>query len=485
MSLTPNMGLTTPNVGSTPGPTWATDLNTSLTLIDAHDHSPGYGVAITPAGMDINQNLPFNDYQATNVQAIAFSAQASLATTKAIYVIGADLYYNDGNSNVVRITQSGNVAGTPGSISGLVSPASASYAASKFVFQSNTNVAATIDVASIILRNTTASSFGLTLNPPSGMGANIAMTLPTLPAATKIMSMDNSGNMYAQTVVDNNTLEWTSNTTLKIKDSGVDTTQIANGAVTSEKLGPDVTVVLESQTFTASGNFSNPTGNKWIMVEIQAGGGGGGSGSSGNTGGADGSGGGGGAGQFIRAWIDVTGLSTVPVVVGAGGSGGASVSSGAGNNGNAGSNSSVAGNQTITAAGGGGGAGGATNGNGGAGGSSASSTRYYLITGAPGGDGQYGSDAGGSPAAVAGTNSYFYTGGTASNGGGGGGSGFFGNGGNGGATPGSGAGNAGSAAASNTGSGGGGGSTNGNASFTTGAGGNGGSGKVIIYYAGL
>lgn len=43
---TPNMNLILPDVGVEAGPLYADDLNDSLTLIDGHNHTPGYGVPI-------------------------------------------------------------------------------------------------------------------------------------------------------------------------------------------------------------------------------------------------------------------------------------------------------------------------------------------------------------------------------------------------------------------------------------------------------
>jgi len=52
-NISPNMNLPIPGVGQTLGPTWATDLNNSLTLVDQHNHTAGYGVPIPPAGLKV------------------------------------------------------------------------------------------------------------------------------------------------------------------------------------------------------------------------------------------------------------------------------------------------------------------------------------------------------------------------------------------------------------------------------------------------
>lgn len=202
MSLTlssANMLLPIPVVGQEPGPAWATDLNNCLTIIDQHDHSAGQGVPISPTGMNINADLAFGGNNITLAKSVRFSPQNSPLSSPSdvgcLYESGVDLYYNDANGNQIRITQSGGISGTPGSISGLTTPASASYVSgsSTFVFQSAVSTPANIDGASFILRNLSASSKGLTLAPPAAMGADYTITLPPLPGSSSIVTMDTSG----------------------------------------------------------------------------------------------------------------------------------------------------------------------------------------------------------------------------------------------------------------------------------------------------
>lgn len=222
----PNMNLPIPVVGNEPGPTWASDLNNSLTLIDAHNHSTGSGVQITPSGMNINSALPLNNNNLTLARSLRLSSQgaplALAADIGCLYEVGVDLYYNDGSGNQIRITQSGAVAGTPGSISSLTSPASASYNAGNqtFVWQSDANTPANMDFGSAILRNIVANSKGLTLAPPNAMAADYTLVLPALPAAQHFVSLDAAGNFGSAWVVDNSTVEISSNN-LRVKDGGI------------------------------------------------------------------------------------------------------------------------------------------------------------------------------------------------------------------------------------------------------------------------
>lgn len=240
-NISANMSLPVPGVGVTTGPQFATDINSCLDIIDQHDHSSGLGVKVTPAGLNISSDLSFVSNNATNLRSVRMTAQASpialASDIGCIFVSGVDLYFNDINGNHVRITQSGAVAGTPGSISNLVAPASAAYVSgsSTFVWQSNTLTPANMDAASYILRNLSASSNGLTLNPPAAMGSNFSITLPTLPASTSWMQIDTSGNITASVPVSGGLT--TSNLSAS---AGIVGTQLANATLTGTQMSSNI-----------------------------------------------------------------------------------------------------------------------------------------------------------------------------------------------------------------------------------------------------
>jgi hypothetical protein len=240
-TVSANMGLTIPIVGMTPGPEYADDLNDSLTIIDQHDHTPGLGVPITPGGININTDLTYNGQNATNLRSARFltngSPLAEVTDVGCLYESGVDLYYNDGSGNQIRITQSGGVAGTPGSISGLVAPASATYvpADGAFVWQSAANTAADTDTRDLILRNATANSKGLTLTPPLAMGSDYTITMPALPGTQNIMTLDASGNIVATWNTDNSSLEVSSNS-IRVKANGIQGTMLNSNTVDNSTL---------------------------------------------------------------------------------------------------------------------------------------------------------------------------------------------------------------------------------------------------------
>lgn len=270
-TISPNMNLPIPIVGQDPGPQYATDVNSCLTLVDGHNHSSGSGVQITPNGININADLSFNSNNAIALKSTRFTAlgtplAGSSPNLDCLYVSGVDLYYNDGNGNQVRITQSGGVAGSPGSIANLTSPASASYVAvsSTFVWQSAANTPANMDAGSYIFRNITANSHGVTVNAPSALGSDYSLTLPAIPVSSSIMTLDTSGNI-GSTPLDNVTI---------VNSGGV----IKVGTIPSGSITANYVSSSGSGTFTTSsptaGNITNLTvtitthGNPVVLTMI-------------------------------------------------------------------------------------------------------------------------------------------------------------------------------------------------------------------------
>ena len=152
MSTTPNMVLTLPEVLVTSGPQYATQINSALDVVDAHDHSAGKGVRITPSGLNINADLTFANNQATNVKAVALLSQASVLTNSAIYNKSGNLFYRDGSGNEIQLTAAGTLnVSSVGAITGLTSPASASFVSlnDSFVFQNNATTYAKLEIGDI------------------------------------------------------------------------------------------------------------------------------------------------------------------------------------------------------------------------------------------------------------------------------------------------------------------------------------------------
>lgn len=271
-NLSPNMSLPVPTVGVETGPQWATDINACMSILDQHDHSAGYGVQITPGGLNINSALSFGNNSATALQAAIFTAQSSFTTVDSLYVKGVDLYYRDGSNNEIRVTSGGSVNATSSGISS--GTATASFVSSVLVVNAASTTPANIQVGSALLGNNTAGSHFLTLAPPTAMGADFSITLPSLPASQKIMTLDASGNMSAPYAVDNTTIDISSNT-IEVKALGIGAAQLASSAVATAKIAdaavtPIKLSALNQVKSSSCGSFSTASGSLVDITNLSA-----------------------------------------------------------------------------------------------------------------------------------------------------------------------------------------------------------------------
>lgn len=199
-TTSPSMGLVVPVIGVDSGLVWEQSLVADLSILDGHTHSPGSGVQINPAGININSALNFQGQSATGLQAATFTQQASFATLNSIF-FGTDgnLYINDGAGDPsIQVTSGGAVLATS---SGIASgTASASFSSGVLVVNSAASTPANIQVASVLLGNNSAGSKFLTLSPPAAMAANYSLTLPTIPGSTGFVTLDTSGNFSASSI---------------------------------------------------------------------------------------------------------------------------------------------------------------------------------------------------------------------------------------------------------------------------------------------
>ena len=196
--VSPNMNLPVPVPGVDPGPDYANNLNSSLNIIDGHNHTVGSGVQIPPAGLDINSDLTFQGNSPTNVYSVEFSNSASTSAILTLYTAPSpgggidDLFYNDAAGNVIQLTKAGTVNATIASLPGQ------SYAAGTFVWKqgAGSTTPANFDIGSITIRpNTASTTNGITVSPPSAIASAYDLVLPALPGSTLFMTLDSSGNI--------------------------------------------------------------------------------------------------------------------------------------------------------------------------------------------------------------------------------------------------------------------------------------------------
>lgn len=197
---TTNMGLATPTAGVTAEPGASQSISDNMGILDVHDHSSGKGKQVPSSGIGINADLSFAGYRPYNLKCASFTSQTgslTAATNKpCIYVLNGELRYIDSSSNDVQITNSGSVAGSAGNISGLVSPAAASFGSGRFTWQSNnsTGVYGIMAHADMELYTTTAGvSNKVTVKSPV-LSSSYTLTLPTgAPGSTSPLAMDSGG----------------------------------------------------------------------------------------------------------------------------------------------------------------------------------------------------------------------------------------------------------------------------------------------------
>lgn len=195
------MTLVLPVPGVRSGLDSASDNNTAFQTIDSHDHSSGKGVKITPAGMNINADLSFGSFQAISLKTSVFDSQsASLSSSfkNAVYVAGGDLYFNNSSGTAIQLTSAGTInVGSVQGISGLASPASATYSAPTFTYKSAATTYGKVSHSDLNIYEATAGiTNAVTIKSPTSLAASYTLTLPSAaPGSTSYVSMDSSGNL--------------------------------------------------------------------------------------------------------------------------------------------------------------------------------------------------------------------------------------------------------------------------------------------------
>lgn len=229
----PNMSMPVPTVSTDPGPDWATNINSCLSVIDSHTHTSGQGVQITSDAINVNADLPMSNNNLTTAKSVRFTSQsAALAGASDIgclYESGVDLYYNDGNGNQIRVTQSGSVAGSSGTITGLPSgTASAAYSGGTFSFLQATSTPASLSNGSVKIGREDTSGFGVTIGASGSQAADYSLTLPVaLPAATYPVTMTSAGQLAASSSL---TIPTMTVTTANVTTTNTDSLYVATGS---------------------------------------------------------------------------------------------------------------------------------------------------------------------------------------------------------------------------------------------------------------
>jgi len=272
---TPNMNLTLPDVSVTPGPTWASQINSDLTLIDQHNHTNGSGAPIPAAALDINDTLDFGNNAASGVRRIGLNPQAAPSESASLYADqNGDFFYRNSGGVPVQITSGNGIFATPGSITGLPSgTAAVTYlpGAGRYVFTKATNEAAVVDVGPLILRTGTAGSNGVVLTPHPST-TNYGLQLPSaLPPAASLVGCGALGVMFFSGL--GSTLSFTG-TTLGVAPLGITAAQIATDAVETAKVKDGAITYAKLQTSNcvvpSSGGNGSTTSTSYVALTVPA-----------------------------------------------------------------------------------------------------------------------------------------------------------------------------------------------------------------------
>jgi hypothetical protein len=235
------MGLVLPSVGVTIGPTWASELNAALEAVDAHDHTPGNGVTITPEAITIDSALPFNGNAAGTVGRVELVSQAATTVLPCnVYVVSGDLWYTNASGTAVQLTIGGSPAAGGGSISGMTgTTASAAYnnATKAFEWNQASGLRAVLDAGAMQLRQAGSSTAAsVTLSAPTSGVTSYTLTLPaTAPATVSRFLFTSPAGASSWVQPDASTVE-VSGTTLQVKALGIGTAQLAALSVTTAKI---------------------------------------------------------------------------------------------------------------------------------------------------------------------------------------------------------------------------------------------------------
>jgi len=268
-SVLPNMSIVLPSLGGDAG-IWDDEINAALTILDAHDHTSGKGPRVPTAGLNINADLTFAGFTATNLGKIAFSTIAAPSSgSKNLFVNTADneLYWRTNGGTNVKLTNGTSinttlVGGIVGDYSSVGAEVAYDDANDRYTFkQQGTKPWARIACGPVRIFefNTTESVF-VELAVAAALGASYTVTYPAaLPGSTSLVTIDSSGNLiYTRSpTIDNLTVATGGAVTL----SG--TTTISVGG-TSTLTG----AVTASSSVTAA-SFTS-TGQRLILISPAA-----------------------------------------------------------------------------------------------------------------------------------------------------------------------------------------------------------------------
>lgn len=192
------MNITLPTPEVTTGPEWANQIVDAFDNVDGHDHTAGKGVKVPTAGLNINADLEFNSYNATELNSTRYINQGStlsgLLDKNCLYFVGGDLFINNNAGTSVQITSGASInLSTVGTIGGdygqpgVTASATYSNATKTFSWTQAPTQAAKMAVGDLIVYETVASATPITIKSSSGVTVGYDFWLPqSAPTANQL-----------------------------------------------------------------------------------------------------------------------------------------------------------------------------------------------------------------------------------------------------------------------------------------------------------
>lgn len=208
----PNTGITLPELGADPGE-WDDILNTCWETFDEHDHTPGNGVQIPIAGIDIDDDLDLNGEFLLRVGRVELS-EVALPASGASFLFASstdhELYWRtSGGVNLQLTSGAGLNVSLIGGIAGDYATVGAEIAYDdankRYTFKQPGSPKPWARIATGDVRlyeyNTTENVY-VALKVPAGLAAPIDITMPlVLPAAAAWVQMSAAGELSANNVM--------------------------------------------------------------------------------------------------------------------------------------------------------------------------------------------------------------------------------------------------------------------------------------------
>lgn len=211
----PNTGVILPALQGDSG-IWGDELNTALTLLDLCDHTPGKGVKVPTAGLNINADLTFAGFSATNVKSTDFAAVTALSTgARRLFVSASDneLYWRSNAGTNVKLTNGATinmslVGGIVGDYAAVGAEVAFDDANDRYTFkqQGSPKVWARMASGDVRLYETgTSETVYTALKCDPALVASYDIQLPlALPASTKLLQLSAAGLVTATGVLASN-----------------------------------------------------------------------------------------------------------------------------------------------------------------------------------------------------------------------------------------------------------------------------------------